>query len=187
MKKIEAALSRSQCYRDWHSDHRTVYLSWAMVAATAAIALNIMAFSTELAAYQGDQAMTSAAMRKTPAPAVQDGPIETDRIIVKMNPDRVPPGLSVAALHANLEKAHGLNRLLTIAGIDAVVYQVSANDTAREVVDRLRAQEGDRLLYAEVDMLVPPSMIPNDPNYPSSWHHPKMGSPAAWDMAQGEG
>jgi thermitase len=39
----------------------------------------------------------------------------------------------------------------------------------------------------EVDMLVPSTMIPNDPNYPSAWHHPKIGSPEAWDVTQGEG
>lgn len=113
---------------------------------------------------------------------------ESDRIIVKYKADaKIPPGLTIAAERANLEKAQGLRQVLTINGIDAEVYQVSEGDTAREVVDRLLATKGDLIEYAEVDMLVAPEYLPNDPSVASSWHISKIETPLAWDSAQGEG
>ncbi len=112
---------------------------------------------------------------------------ETDRIIVKYKEKDLPPGLAVAAERANIEKAQGLKELLTISGIGAVVYQVGEDDTAAEVVGRLLTQKKDLIEYAEVDMLVAPNLVPNDPLYGSQWHHPKIQTPVAWDSALGEG
>jgi subtilisin family serine protease len=39
--------------------------------------------------------------------------------------------------------------------------------------------------FAEPDYLIPPAVIPNDPNYPVSWHHAKMRSPWAWEVSTG--
>ncbi|MEZ4104157.1 MAG: S8 family serine peptidase [Candidatus Paceibacterota bacterium] len=111
---------------------------------------------------------------------------ETNRVIVKFKDDaKLPPGLSVAAEKANLEKAQGLNHVLTINGIEAQVYEISEDDTATEVVQRLLAKHKDVIEYAEVDMLVAPSLVPNDPYYPNAWHLPKIEAPAAWDSIQG--
>ena len=41
--------------------------------------------------------------------------------------------------------------------------------------------------FAEVDALVEPVFIPNDPSYGSQWHLPKVQAPSAWDLTQGEG
>jgi thermitase len=142
-----------------------------------------------------EQQLAAAAIARTktattPAAEVLEtkAPVESDRIIVKYKADaKLPSGLTIAAERANLEKAQGLVKVLTINGIDAEVYQVSEADTAREVVDRLLATKSDLIEYAEVDMLVPPSFIPDDPSYGSQWHHPKIGTPIAWDSVQGEG
>ncbi len=113
---------------------------------------------------------------------------ESDRIIVKYkDATKLPSGLSVAAERANLEKAQGLVKVLTISGINAEVYQVNAEDTAQEVVDRLLVTKKDIIEYAEVDMLVPPVYTPNDPNLSSAWHITKVSAPTAWDLSEGEG
>jgi subtilisin family serine protease len=39
--------------------------------------------------------------------------------------------------------------------------------------------------FAEVDSFVPPTLIPNDPLFPSQWHLSKISSPAAWDQSTG--
>ena len=115
-------------------------------------------------------------------------PKESNRIIVKYKDDaKLPPGLIMAAARANLEKAQGLVKVLTIKGINAEVYQVSDNDSAQEVVDRMLAAKKDLIEYAEVDMLVPPTLIPNDPLFPSQWHHNNVKTTLAWDRALGEG
>jgi len=115
-------------------------------------------------------------------------PIETNRIIVKYKEGtKLPPGLAIAAERANLERAQGLKHVLTINGIDAQVYEVGEDDTASEVVNRILATKGNIIEYAEVDMLVPPTLIPNDPHYGNAWHLPKIGMPVAWDTTLGEG
>ncbi|MCK5243386.1 hypothetical protein KAR34_13135 [bacterium] len=41
------------------------------------------------------------------------------------------------------------------------------------------------LQFCEPDYLIPPALIPNDDYYSSQWFHPKIGSPAAWDITTG--
>ncbi len=119
------------------------------------------------------------------AVVTNEAPKETNRIIVKYKEKNLPPGLQIAVEKANLEKAQGLREVLTIKGINAVVYEVSENDTASEVIDRIKEQKKDLIEYAEVDMLVAPALIPNDALFGSQWHHPKVQTPVAWDSAQG--
>ncbi len=135
-------------------------------------------------------AVAAAAKANKPEPVkANDVPKETSQIIVKYKEDKLPPGLTVAAAHANLEKAQGLVKVLTINGIDAVVYTVSEDDSAQEVVDRLLAQDKGKgmIEYAEVDMLIPLTYTPNDPNLGNAWHIPKTSTNQAWDIVQGEG
>lgn len=150
-------------------------------------------YVTIIASQEAQLAAVAAATKRRPAVATEEKveyktPQASNRIIVQYKEGvKLPPGLSVATERANLEKAQGLVKLSTIAGINADVYQVSDDDSAQEVVDRLLATKGDVLEYAEVDMLVPPDAIPNDPSYGTQWHHPKVVSPTAWDSATGEG
>lgn len=41
--------------------------------------------------------------------------------------------------------------------------------------------------FAEPDYLVPPALVPDDTLYSLSWHHPKIKTPAAWDVSSGNG
>jgi len=50
----------------------------------------------------------------------------------------------------------------------------------------ITALEADHdVLYAEPDYVVTMDTVPNDPNYGSQWHYPKIGLPAAWDQTTG--
>lgn len=41
--------------------------------------------------------------------------------------------------------------------------------------------------FAELDVILPGAMIPNDPYFGSQWHHAKIGSQTAWESATGTG
>jgi len=139
---------------------------------------------------ENNYAAVSASKKAEKNPLIQNQePRETNKIIVKYKEGKkLPPGLEVAAERANLEKAQGLKHVLSINGIDAQVYEVSEDDSASEVVDRILATKKGIVEYAEVDMLVSPTFIPDDPSYGSQWHHPKIDSPTAWSSStRGEG
>jgi subtilisin family serine protease len=52
--------------------------------------------------------------------------------------------------------------------------------------DAISALESDAsVLYAEPDYRVTIDAVPNDTNYGSQWHYPKIGLPAAWDVTTG--
>ncbi len=53
------------------------------------------------------------------------------------------------------------------------------------VVDKLKHHP--HLKFAELDPYLEGAWVPNDPYYGSAWHLPKIGAPAAWDNAQGNG
>jgi subtilisin family serine protease len=48
-------------------------------------------------------------------------------------------------------------------------------------------QRSRKFKFAEVDGALPPAYVPNDPQYPSAWHLPKISAPTAWDNAKGIG
>lgn len=44
-----------------------------------------------------------------------------------------------------------------------------------------------RIKYAELDQVVEPAIIPNDPNFSYQWQHTSIRSQGAWDITQGQG
>ncbi|PIP27355.1 MAG: peptidase S8 [Candidatus Moranbacteria bacterium CG23_combo_of_CG06-09_8_20_14_all_39_10] len=68
-------------------------------------------------------------------------------------------------------------------GIKAVV--IPEGKTPEEMVEKIKNENKDIIEFAEADALLEPALIPNDPQYPSQWHHAKINSPAAWDSANG--
>jgi subtilisin family serine protease len=55
----------------------------------------------------------------------------------------------------------------------------------RQMVERLRRHP--HIKFAEVDEIVQPELVSNDPYLGSQWHLPKIGANAAWDQATGSG
>lgn len=193
MQHFEKHLNKFRFYREWTEDRRTSKLNWAMLIAFSILALVAMQMQIHAMLAQVIEGESQTARISAARPAerkievLSATPQESDRIIVRYKERDLPRGLEIAAERANLEKAQGLTQLLTIDGIGAVVYQVSDDDTAREVVDRLNAGKRDIIEYAEIDMLVPPALTPNDPNLSSAWHLPKVEAISAWDTARGDG
>lgn len=102
-----------------------------------------------------------------------------DYILVKFKPS------SSTAKRAEVMARHGLGAKSEIKQIGVALLAISPDDTPEEVVDRLNSRERTAVEFAEVDGLFPPSYIPDDPLYGSEWHHEKINSPAAWDIATG--
>jgi thermitase len=55
----------------------------------------------------------------------------------------------------------------------------------KEMVDRLARHP--HFKFAELDRIVPPNLVTNDPYLGSQWHVPKIGAGVAWDKAKGDG
>ena len=81
-------------------------------------------------------------------------------------------------------KPHGGKALGHIRQINLHVVQVPPQ--AEEAVARALAKN-PHVKFAEPDMLVEAEQIPDDPNYASAWHLPKIQAPTAWDNSQGSG
>ena len=166
-----------------------ITVSFIVALASIALSNGLTNFEDNMVALFAQQGGQPAAVKasKRQNGMVNAVPREENRIIVKYKERDLPPGLEIAAERANLEKAQGLTKLFTIDGVGAEVYEVSEDDTASESVQRLLSEKKDLIEYAEVDMLVPPTYMPNDPSYGSQWHLTKIAAPAAWDSTKGAG
>jgi subtilisin family serine protease len=67
------------------------------------------------------------------------------------------------------------------------LYIVDLPGNASEKAVAARLARHPHFKFAEIDRMVPPDFIPNDPYYGSAWHLPKIGASTAWDSSQGSG
>lgn len=84
-----------------------------------------------------------------------------------------------------LIKVHGGKKISKIQDINVHIIQLPEQASEKAVLSLLR--KNSKISFAEQDMEVPPHMIPNDSYFGNSWHHMKIQTPQAWDMAQGDG
>jgi subtilisin family serine protease len=71
-----------------------------------------------------------------------------------------------------------------ISGIGVHVVQLPPGVDEEFFVKAFKAQP--EVEFAELDRLyAPDEMIPNDPNYPTEWHLPRISSPTAWSTTTG--
>ena len=68
--------------------------------------------------------------------------------------------------------------------LDVDVVSVPVGQEAQAVAQLSRHP---KVKFAEVDRLMAPAGTANDPDFPSEWHLPAIGAPAAWDYATGSG
>lgn len=92
-------------------------------------------------------------------------------------------GLSDAEL-GKIAKTHG-GKARRIGNSDLHIIDLPPNmsETAVQAV----LAHNPHLKFAELDGLVEPSLVANDPYLGSAWHLNKIGAPTAWDTAQGSG
>ena len=74
-----------------------------------------------------------------------------------------------------------------IKQIGVKIISIPLGKSPKEIVENLKVKEKDSIEYVEIDALISPSFIPNDPQYTSQWHHSKINSPLAWDSVNGSG
>ncbi|WP_249222810.1 S8 family serine peptidase [Noviherbaspirillum sp. L7-7A] len=68
---------------------------------------------------------------------------------------------------------------------DLHVVELPANASEKAVVERLSRHP--HIKFAELDRLVKPNFVSNDPYMGSEWHLNKVGATTAWDTTQGAG
>lgn len=62
------------------------------------------------------------------------------------------------------------------------LYEVPASRAPQEVLKKILEKRGILLSSAEIDVLVPSHIVPNDPLFSNQWHHKIIGSEEAWDI-----
>lgn len=92
-------------------------------------------------------------------------------------------GLSEAEF-AKALAPHG-GRGKKIGQSDLHVVELPANASEKAVVERLNRHP--HIKFAELDRLVKPNFVSNDPYMGSEWHLNKVGATTAWDTTQGAG
>jgi hypothetical protein len=94
-------------------------------------------------------------------------------------------GLPAKAFTGILKEFNGEARKIGQSGL----YIVDLPEYSEEgAVTKLKHHP--HLKFAELDRIVTPAFVPNDPYYNvagNAWHLPKIGAPAAWDITQGAG
>lgn len=93
------------------------------------------------------------------------------------------PGLSDGELDKVLNK-HGGKAVGRLRNLN--VHMVSVPAQAEEAVAKALARN-PHIQFAEVDALLPPDAVPNDPQYGSAWHLSAVQASWAWDTSKGDG
>jgi thermitase len=181
MKKLHESLEQKYTwYKSWHENSSHVLAHWGTFIAIALIFTNLTFSSIELAnaKLSADNNLASVASQQIKISKRGEG-VEQDHILVKFKD-------SVSEIKKNqILNKHDLSIQSEISQIKVKIVKISPNDTPEEVVDRLNANEKDSIEFAEVDSIVYPDLIPNDPLYGSNWQLPKMAAPSAWDVTIG--
>jgi len=136
-------------------------------------------------AAEGPHLLASSVARGASLPSVRSasasvvGDIVPGEIIV-----RFVHGARASAL-ATLDVGDVKLRLVRPLALPSVsLYRAPADRAATlALVDALRTRAD--VLYAEPNLILHPLRTPNDPAYPSQWHYPAIGLPAAWEVTTG--
>lgn len=85
----------------------------------------------------------------------------------------------------SLDKVDGIKSRRKLAKLNAHIYELP--DGVDEVKFMKKLRKDHRFKAVELDMLVEPGQTITDPALGNSWALPKIGAPAAWDIATGDG
>src|SRR5687767_14213335 len=102
--------------------------------------------------------------------------IAPDRILMRAKAG-FPEGLT-----DEIVRQQGARQVDEIAQIGVRILKVPAH--ARERV-LAALQRNPNIEFAENDYLLKQNGTPNDVQFASQWHLPKIGAPAAWDISKG--
>ena len=120
----------------------------------------------------------NAAPPETVAKAMRANSFAPGRILVEAR-----AGLPGAEFDKILAPYGGMRRKVGQSNLNVV--EVPSNGSEQAVIEQL--MRNPNIKYAEVDRLVAPSFVPNDPYFGIESHLSVIGAGAAWDMSRGAG
>ncbi len=126
---------------------------------------------TSLEGLDGTTDTETASEEEPQAPAFVPG-----RLLVKFREvarEHVDRGLTLANARISGE----------IRGIDVKIVELPPEDS--ETAHLAAFRQRPEVEFAELDVLVPPALLPNDTYFPNAWHLPQIGATAAWDTTVG--
>lgn len=85
---------------------------------------------------------------------------------------------------AKIAAPHG-GKARRIGNSDLFIIDLPANASETAVANLLAHHP--QLKFAELDAIIKPALVTNDPYLGSEWHTTKIGAPTAWDSTQGAG
>ena len=180
MNKLHAKLAEKiGWYAKWHNGPNRSLFHWAIFLAIVVsfgigTAISIQGINSEYINVDAGLATVS----KNPPFGKIVGASE-EHILVKFRSTTASPKRN------EIMARHGLTEKAEIKQIGVKLLSFPSENTPEEVVDRLKTQEKGNIEFAEVDAIVAPSLIPNDPYWMYQWNHPKISAPAAWDITTG--
>ena len=86
---------------------------------------------------------------------------------------------------ASILSAHGGKSVSKISAINVHIVELPQNANEKAIAALLA--KNPNIEFAEIDSMVSPSLIANDPYYSSAWHLQTIQAPQAWDVALGDG
>lgn len=104
-----------------------------------------------------------------------------DHILVKFKKDVSADKRQAALAKQNLKEKSEIKE------IGVKIIDLPSGRVPEDVIKKMLEDDKDSIEFAEVDALMAPAYIPNDPLYPNEWHLAKMHTAAAWDSTKGGG
>ncbi len=174
-------------YQKWMQNPHSSPIHFAIFGLVAALAFSIVFDEVSDLIVLEEQANVAVALmaetrgRSDELPQSRAEVIESTEVIIGFT-----AGVADAK-RSEVAKALLLTKQGEIKAVNAVVYSVGADDTVREVADRVRHMHGADVAFVEPNNWLAPELTPDDPLYTTEWHIPKIGVNTAWDTTSGAG
>lgn len=108
--------------------------------------------------------------------------LETENIV---KPSRILiqylPG-ATEDLKTNLSRKIGISKIKEMKNKTWVLYEIPKGTTAQTVLNKVLEKKWVLIAEAEIDALIPHTLIPNDTYFSDQWHHKNIWSETAWDI-----
>jgi len=184
MEKVHKVLTEKfSWYARWHGHENChhahwVFFSLAVLLPTVGVLLGIQDYKAQLQALLADTIPMPG-----PEARIRHGRVGDafhNRILVKFK-----SGVSEQARGA-LFSRHTLREQDAIPELGIQVVTIHSQKDALSVVRELTAKEAQHIEFTEIDALLAPAAVPNDPWF-ANWQKNKqlIGLPSAWDTATG--
>lgn len=185
MKNLHTALTEKfPWYARWHTHKNCNHAHWAFLVLASlltlgGILLGIRNYQARLEALLVDIAPVTG-METRPLPGGRAGGVFQNYVLVKFKTEATQAVRDAVLARGNLRSQAELRE------IGVHVVSIHSQKTPAQVVQDLTNEESAYVEFAEVDAMVAPSAIPNDPWF-ANWQKDKqqIGAPAAWDATTG--